>query len=1074
MFTTYPYTENQQSMKKRIFSHSFGKSCRPSLTVINSTKSRRNSSNHPLGVAMAGLSLIVFSSSAFGQDPVNLGTAEDFAIISYAGVTNSGPSNVYGDIALYHTPSIVGFINAEPPSGVGYVHGTVFYDDNTALIAWEDAYTAYTDLDTRPNAILANNLSTTPELGGMSLAPGIYTFNTSAQLTGNLTLASGANPNPIYIFQIGSTLTTATNSSVTLSGDFAPNIYWQVGSSATLNGGTIFNGNILAYSSISLGTSAQVETGRLFALNGAVTLLGNSINGAVPVIGDSGRYWNGSAGTAWSGTSWSPTVDGLTDVELGTNADVVFSVNTSPTPSPRPINQNTILDTNVKISSLTVNDTVAVTIGGTNTLTIAAAGLVRGININEGAGLTTISSKLELGESSQIITVNNMAGLLISGVVSGSEGLGKTGTGVLTLTAAEAYTGPTIISEGTLQLGNGVTPSASIASSDSVFIGPDGILAINLVNGETFGESVIDNGQIRWIAPGTNYQASTSVFSGTGSMLVTAPTLTVLFGDNTFSGGTTINTPGEVLVGNLTSNISTPFGNGIFTLNNGTIDTVNGQLLQMNVGGYVQRGGEISMHLEGTNPGDYTRFLVDGTAYLSGGTVFVYDLTGDYVPSGGDVQNIINSTEGLEGAFDNNYPQSSFYNAQFNTHFYYHQGDTLLYPTLTYVDFNANVTWVQDSFRSVPGLTPNQEAVGGGLDDFDGEVIDFLNGQNIDDLPWMYDLIAPDELTAIFKMGFAASEIQNSNIQRHLERVRRGSSTPSEYIRSSKDSKGGMVQETVMTQESNEWSIFIEGMGGSASVDGTRNASGYDFDTMAFTIGADKRVSENLSIGVLGAYGKSDASLINGGSIDAESFKGALYATAYKDGFFVDGLLGAGYNTYDTKRSSLLGYAEGSPNGWELNAMVNTGYDFRMGNWTFTPTASVAYTRIMLNSFTETGSLTPLSYPDQHQDSLRTEIGARIAYSAVVGGMTLTPQVRVAWQHEFMDSTLSMDSRFVGGSGPTFSVNGPHMDRDRAVISAGLSAQITPTVCIYGFYDGILGSSNYSSNQFSAGVKIDF
>jgi outer membrane autotransporter protein len=115
-----------------------------------------------------------------------------------------------------------------------------------------------------------------------------------------------------------------------------------------------------------------------------------------------------------------------------------------------------------------------------------------------------------------------------------------------------------------------------------------------------------------------------------------------------------------------------------------------------------------------------------------------------------------------------------------------------------------------------------------------------------------------------------------------------------------------------------------------------------------------------------------------------------------------------------------------------------------------------------------------LDYPDQHQDSLRSELGATIAYAAVFNGMTITPQVRIAWQHEFMDSTQSMDSRFVGGRGPTFSVDGPHMDKDRAVLSAGLSAQITPTVTVYGFYDGHLGSSDYNSNQFSAGVKIDF
>jgi len=95
--------------------------------------------------------------------------------------------------------------------------------------------------------------------------------------------------------------------------------------------------------------------------------------------------------------------------------------------------------------------------------------------------------------------------------------------------------------------------------------------------------------------------------------------------------------------------------------------------------------------------------------------------------------------------------------------------------------------------------------------------------------------------------------------------------------------------------------------------------------------------------------------------------------------------------------------------------------------------------------------LTPLNYPTQHQESLRSELGASIAYRAAFNGVIITPQVRVAWQHEFMDSTQSMRSSFASG-GSTFSVDGPHMKRDRAVMSAGITAQITPTVALYGFY----------------------
>lgn len=643
------------------------------------------------------------------------------------------------------------------------------------------------------------------------------------------------------------------------------------------------------------------------------------------------------------------------------------------------------------------------------------------------------------------------------------------------------YSGATVITDGILQLGNGSTVGSSIASTSSILIAPDGVLAINLADGETFRQNVTDNGQIRWIAPGTNTQASTSVFSGAGSMLITAPTRTVLLGDNTFGGGTTINTPGDVLVGNVTSNTSSPFGEGVLTINQGRIDTVNSQLLQIEVGGYVQTGGEIAMHLEGTDIGEYTRYIAAGTANLSGGTVFVYDLSGNYVPYGGDRQNIIHAEDGLDGMFANNYPQSEFYNEAFDTNFYYHQGDTLLYPSIAYDDLNADVVWVQDSFVSLPDLTPNQEAVGGGLDGYvaqnpgyPDDVVAYLNGQNLDDLPAMYDLIAPDELTALFQMGFTAAGIQNTNIQRHLERVRRASSTTTQSTQSSRDSKGGLVEETITTQQRNRWNFFFEGTGGSASVDPDRNASGYDFDSTGGVLGADMRVSDSLVIGILGSFTDSDASLVNGGSIDAESYSVAAYATVYKNGYFLDALIGAGFNSYDTKRASLLGYAEGSPESLQLNSMLNAGYDFRRGQWTVTPNASIAYTRVNLEEFDETGSLSPLSYPDQHQESLRSEVGATIAYDAVFNGMKITPQARIAWQHEFLDSTQTMDSRFIGGSGPIFSVSGPQMDRDRTVFSAGISAEITEAVTVYAFYDGQFGNSHYDADQVTVGCKISF
>ena len=1036
--------------------------------------------NHPgrkshglVGSALAGLGLLCVATGASGQG-VPLGAARNFTVASYAGVTNSGPSIVTGNLALSPLTTTTGF-SFSTPAGLGIVTGAVHSNDGLAIQAQADAMTAYNTL--AGQAYLPANDKTGTDLGGLTLTPGVYHFNSSAGLTGTLTLNTLGDPNAVFIFQVGSSLTTATGSSIVVTGGGTPKVYWQVGSAATLNSNTAFAGNILALNGVTMGTSANLVNGRAISLGGPVTLLSNTL--AAPALNPAApeRYWNGSLSNLWSANNFSSTVAGLDQVALGTGADVVFSVTSAP------LHQTTSLDSNATISSLSINDPAGVSIAGPNTLTLASTGLVTGINVNSGAGLTTIGSKLVLGSMSQIVTVNNAAGLLISGAVGGSNGLTKAGSGVLTLTGAETYSGATVVSSGTLQLGDGVTAGTSIAASNSVLVASGAALALNLKSGETFANSVTNNGQINWIQAGTNSQASTSVVSGTGSSLITGAGTTILLGSNSYSGGTTVTTSGVVLAGNLSANTSSAFGNGVLTINNGYVDTYNSQLLQVNVGGYVQSGGEIGIHLEGTTAANYTHYNVAGTSHLSGGSVFVYDLSGNYVPYGGDVQTIIHTSGGLTGQFASNAPFSTIYNAPFNADFHYHQGATLLYPTVTYTPANANITWVQDSFTSVAGLTPNQTAVGTALDHYQannpvdaGGVITFLDGQPVASLPDLYNSLMPSDLTAIFQIGFSGADIQNANIERHLELARQAPETYSQRPTiHSKDSKGGTVESSPgIAQSSTPWNFFLEGSGEFVRVHGNNDAFGCDFTTERVTLGGDLRMNDNLIVGLMGSFGNSNADLANGGSIHMTGGKAAAYASLFGNGFYLDGLVGAGLNSYDTTRSVLFGFADGSAKSWELDTLLNGGYDIHQGDWTYGLTASLAYTRVELDSFTESGSLAPLSYPNQSQESLRTNLGTRIAYTALMNGIKITPQVRLSWQHECLDSTQSMQSQFAYGNSPSFTVDGPRMGRDSALVSAGLSMQITPTLNLYAYYDGQLGRSNYVSNTVSCGLKYDF
>ena len=152
------------------------------------------------------------------------------------------------------------------------------YTGTNAVVvqAQKDVKTAYDALLATAQA--CNTNLTGQDLGGLTLTPAVYCFDTSAQLTGILHLDANGAPNPVWVFQIGSTLTTASNASVVFdNGGSSCNVFWQVGSSATLGTGTVYKGNILALTSITVNTGATMS-GSALARNGAVTLDDNHIS----------------------------------------------------------------------------------------------------------------------------------------------------------------------------------------------------------------------------------------------------------------------------------------------------------------------------------------------------------------------------------------------------------------------------------------------------------------------------------------------------------------------------------------------------------------------------------------------------------------------------------------------------------------------------------------------------------------------------------------------------------------------------------------------------------------------------
>jgi uncharacterized protein with beta-barrel porin domain len=246
------------------------------MSATSSTASRlRSFWRSTAASAVLGLTMLAPASSVHAQAP-SLGTAASFAVLGGSTVTNTGPTVIGGtavnpgNVGVSPGSAVTGF-----PPGILTGPGATFHvGDALAIQAQIDLTTAYNTLASRPTTV---NL-TGQNLGGLTLTPGVYSFSSAAQLTGGLTLNGLGNPNSVFIFNIGSSLTTSSASVVSLiNGAQGGNVFWRVGSSATLGTTSSFTGDILANTSITLNTGATITCGAALASHGAVTLDTNTI-----------------------------------------------------------------------------------------------------------------------------------------------------------------------------------------------------------------------------------------------------------------------------------------------------------------------------------------------------------------------------------------------------------------------------------------------------------------------------------------------------------------------------------------------------------------------------------------------------------------------------------------------------------------------------------------------------------------------------------------------------------------------------------------------------------------------------
>jgi outer membrane lipase/esterase len=334
----------------------------------------------------------------------------------------------------------------------------------------------------------------------------------------------------------------------------------------------------------------------------------------------------------------------------------------------------------------------------------------------------------------------------------------------------------------------------------------------------------------------------------------------------------------------------------------------------------------------------------------------------------------------------------------------------------------------------------------------------------------------------MFEIPFSGANTQRFNLNARMTQIQQGSTgfvSPIAPVPppapTGKEIGKKEVAPALVLSPTNRWGVWVNGWGDWVNVDDDNGVKGYDFTSGGVSVGIDYRITDCLAVGIFGTYAHTWTSL-NPGDVDVDTGRGGAYATYWNQGFYVDGGIWGGYNSYGTSRQTLLQghFANGSTEGYEFSTFLDTGYDFHFGNLSIGPVFSAQYTNAHVDGFTEHGASLPLNVHSDSEESWRTDLGFQAYYTWHVGNITVIPSLRAAWDHEYKYSRLPITFTSVDFPGASATVFGPHEGHDSASINAGASVQWTPRISTYFGYQGQLGRDNYGANGVTGTFSYSF
>ncbi len=993
------------------------------------------------------------------------------------------------------------------------ITGSNTFTGNVAIQKGAVTIAQNTGMGNAANAVTLGSASN----GGATLV----STGTTTSFANNITVAAGAGGTLL----LGSTNAGATNSSFTgtiaLSGDL--NITSSKTGGASVNFTNIISG---------AGSLTKEGTG-IASLSGANTHSGDTIVSAGTLaLGGVNALQNSTLDVGSSGSQdVTFTVGGNNTYNLGglKNADdLAIGGNTLSVGSN---NQSTTYSgvlsgasgglTKVGTGTLILSGASANTNTGATTVSAGILALNKTAGVNAIDNVTTTVSTggtLRWDASNQ---VHDTATIVLNGGTLNLNGQSE-GMGTLSATANSFInfgSGTAAItfldSIGTLTA-NSISISNFTLGTDTLrFGGGAGTVDVSRLIFTDFGGIAGINDGTGFITPNVTQIGSDIFFSNpiTGTNAITqntAGTTMILTGTNTSTGIATVNTgtlsigtsAGGNWVGNVVANggilkgIGTISGN--ITINSGaTYSPGNSPGIQVVAGNAtVNPGGTLLIEIDGATAGNgagfYDQTQVGGTATINGGTLqgfTIFSGSTNFVPQFGTKVTFLTASS-VTGSF-----QSYDFSGNGN-------GVSWM-PE--YRNTEVNLFAVPADFGNVSGFNSNQNSVGRALQSFRPAAIDartvagssgvtatsdvgkIFNGlmrQDNSGLKTAYDQLSPEKLTAMSATVKQFGSISNSGTNQRLSQIRWGDRGVSLNGITLQTLDGDYENELLAVEKgailipkkkfSGKTGFFVNTTGSYSDVDSDERRIGYENRLGGITAGIDQELTKEVTAGFFAGQGYADTKLGGGGgSVEANSGRIGIYGGYHKNGYYLNGSLGAGTTSFDTKRN--IGFigetASGSTQGYDLSGQIVGGVDFQTEEWVWGPIAKLDYGYQWIEKYNERGSAARLNLDSQAGASAETGAGMRVSRPFNYNGWKWIPELRLMGSHQW-EKPNDIRAQFAAG-GDAFTVHPEGAGQEMIIPGAGLQLRFSETTTLNFGYEARVNLES-CSHQLDLGIATRF